>query len=390
MQGIRRLLPLVAWLTALGVGIAAFHHLGAGALAPPPLLEPDQWPVWAAEREPLQVVVALLRLVVLAVAWYLVGVTTIGLVARLSQVAGLIRLTDALTVPVVRRTLQAVLGLGLATAVVGAAVTVPAPPGSGPSAPVAADVYDPQDSDPQVLRAEGLGTPDAPAASETDRGVDHPGSDARPTGGPVHRPDPGAGASGAARDPLPLELLAPPEPTETAPQPTEPAPGPVPTAGTDDAMLPGSASAAGTDGDTLSGSESAAGAEADTLPDPVPPATPPAPSPEAGEQRYVVVSGDSLWLIAARTLEQHWPRAPLDVEVVTYWQQVMEVNRSRLADPEVPDLIFPDQELVLPVVPAPPSDAVAGETAGEAADNTDDAASDVTSALPSAEAGTRR
>ena len=81
---------------------------------------------------------------------------------------------------------------------------------------------------------------------------------------------------------------------------------------------------------------------------------------------------------------------PLDVEVVTYWQQVMEVNRSRLADPEVPDLIFPDQELVLPAVPAPPSDAVAGETAGEAADNTDDAASDVTSALPSAEAGTRR
>jgi hypothetical protein len=125
---------LVGWLAALLVGVAAFHALGDGALAPPPVTDPGAWGPWASTREPLVATVALLRLLVLALAWYLVGVTTVGTVARLTRAARLVRIADALTLPAVRRLLQGALGVGLATAMVGAAApaprVVPAPTGA--------------------------------------------------------------------------------------------------------------------------------------------------------------------------------------------------------------------------------------------------------------------
>jgi hypothetical protein len=143
---------LVAWFAALLVGVAAFHALGAGALAPPPVTDPGAWGAWASAREPLVATVALLRLLVLALAWYLVGVTTVGTVARLTRGARLVRIADALTLPAVRRLLQGALGVGLATAMVGAAAPVPrvAPGATGALA-----------GDLQLVRAET--SPGAPA-----------------------------------------------------------------------------------------------------------------------------------------------------------------------------------------------------------------------------------
>jgi hypothetical protein len=125
----RRALPLIAWLSALLVGLAVFHGLGSGPMAAPPLTDPGTWGAWAVARDPLIATVAVLRLVVLALAWYLVGVTTVGLLARLLRAARLVRLADALTLPLVRRLLQNALGVGLATAMVGAA-TAPVPTGA--------------------------------------------------------------------------------------------------------------------------------------------------------------------------------------------------------------------------------------------------------------------
>ena len=125
----RRAWPLIAWMAALLVGLAVFHGLGSGPMAAPPLTDPSSWGGWAADRDPLVVTVAVLRLLVLALAWYLVGVTAIGLAARLLRAARLVRLADALTLPLVRRLLQSALGVGLATAMVGAA-TAPVPGGS--------------------------------------------------------------------------------------------------------------------------------------------------------------------------------------------------------------------------------------------------------------------
>lgn len=123
MGTLRRLRPLLTWAATLAVAIAMFSALGNGPLAAPPLTTPSAWGEWAAAREPVVATVAILRVAVLAMAWYLVGVTTIGTVGRVAQLASLVRVTDALSVPLVRRVLRTSLGVGLATAVVATAAS---------------------------------------------------------------------------------------------------------------------------------------------------------------------------------------------------------------------------------------------------------------------------
>jgi hypothetical protein len=136
----QRILGFGTWCVALLVGTALFHALGDGRLAPPPL-DPSAWVPWIEDRDALIATMALLRLVVLGLCWYLVGVTTVGTIARLLRAARLTRIADALTLPIVRRLLQQTLGVVLATAMVTAAtgpsLTVPPAP-----VQVAADVGD--------------------------------------------------------------------------------------------------------------------------------------------------------------------------------------------------------------------------------------------------------
>ncbi|MGH8906641.1 MAG: LysM peptidoglycan-binding domain-containing protein [Egibacteraceae bacterium] len=114
----RSLIPLMSWLAALAAAIAILILMGRSGLQTPSVLDPAAWPAWASGRHPLDVAFALLRLVGLAGAWYLLGVTTIGMVARLLCWGRLVRVADVLTVPWVRGLLQGALGLGLATAAV--------------------------------------------------------------------------------------------------------------------------------------------------------------------------------------------------------------------------------------------------------------------------------
>lgn len=111
---------VVGWLSLLVAVLVVFTALGSGVLGPPPLAEPGAWGTWAAQRGPTEVVFALLRLGVVVVAWYLLGVSVIGVAVRLLRLTRLVRLTDVVTVPAVRRLLQGALGLGLATAAVAA------------------------------------------------------------------------------------------------------------------------------------------------------------------------------------------------------------------------------------------------------------------------------
>lgn len=152
--GLRQAMPLVAWLVALGAAIVAFTAMGSGPLAAPPVTDPGAWGRWAAAREPVVATVAVLRLVVLALAWYLVGVTTVGAVARLARMGSLVRLADMLSVPVVRRVLQTSLGVGLATAVVTASAPGLVTP--RPTAPAAAAATaDPVDRTPTMQPLAG-------------------------------------------------------------------------------------------------------------------------------------------------------------------------------------------------------------------------------------------
>jgi hypothetical protein len=275
---LRRSLPLLAWSGSLLAGTALFHAMGSGPLSPPPLTDPSSWQAWADGRDPLTAVVAVLRLLVLALAWYLVGVTTIGALARLSRAARLRRIADALTVPAVRRLLQGALGVGLATAMVGAAT----PAGHRTAA-----------DDVLIARSEG---------GEVRIAVHDGGDEARLTApdelGEV-RMNAAEGEDGAL--PVPLQLL--------------------------DADAPGGREDEVSMRRVVDGTSDRAAS-------------------------YEVVAGDSLWKIAAVTLEAAWGRPPSDAALHRYWGSLIEVNRGRLADPDNADLIFPGQSLVLPPAPA--------------------------------------
>lgn len=76
-------------------------------------------------------------------------------------------------------------------------------------------------------------------------------------------------------------------------------------------------------------------------------ARPPVESP-AARSSWTVEPGDHLWSIAERVLTERLYRAPGQTEVADYWADLIDANRSRLAHPAVPDLIYPGQVFVLP------------------------------------------
>lgn len=89
-------------------------------------------------------------------------------------------------------------------------------------------------------------------------------------------------------------------------------------------------------------------------PDPVPPTMQRINPPEhvaAATSEVVIGAGDHLWSVAERALAAAWGRPPVDAEVAPFWEQVVEVNRPRLADPANPDLLFVGQVVTLPVPP---------------------------------------
>ncbi len=108
---------LVGWFAVLVATIVVFTVLGRGALAAPDLLAPSTWSDWAAGRDTPTAVVAMLRVVVLALAWYLLVATIAAVSAHLTRRARLVRVADAFAVPVVRRLVRAGLGAGLAASV---------------------------------------------------------------------------------------------------------------------------------------------------------------------------------------------------------------------------------------------------------------------------------
>ena len=126
---------LLGWSALLVVAALAVHRVG-GPLAPPPLTEPSLFDEWLAARQPAEAAAAVARLVALGTAWYLLATTVAGLVARVAGVAALVRATDAMTLPFVRRLVNGALGLSFATAALaGAAGAAVADEGGGAAGP---------------------------------------------------------------------------------------------------------------------------------------------------------------------------------------------------------------------------------------------------------------
>lgn len=81
----------------------------------------------------------------------------------------------------------------------------------------------------------------------------------------------------------------------------------------------------------------------------------PAPSTALASDRgsWTVRPGDHFWRIAEEVLTSARGRSPSERETTTYWRRVVEANRSRLVEPNNPDLLIPGQVIDLPGVPAP-------------------------------------
>lgn len=86
------------------------------------------------------------------------------------------------------------------------------------------------------------------------------------------------------------------------------------------------------------------------------------PAPEQEETSVDLVSapepstvtverGDHLWAIATEQLAGQLGHEPSAAEVEPYWQQLIEVNRDRLAEPANPSLIYAGQVLTVPPAP---------------------------------------
>ena len=291
----RRALPLVVWLTCLGVAVVLLLALGGGRLAAPALTDPGSWPQWAAGRDPLEVVMVALRLFALAVAWYLTGVTSVSVLARLVRAARLVRLADALSVGPVKVVVQQALGIGLATGIV--VTAVPGVTAAGRSA-----ASDPR-ADVVVMSAVPESGDDSGEADVVPVGavpVPAPPASSSPSPSPTPSPTPSPAVAPAA--------VAPPTGTQQ-PELAEPA-SPTPT---------------GTEGN----------AEAVDL---------------SRRHEVRVRSGDHFWAISERAVAAHLGRTGSEEEVLAHWQATVAANADRLVVASNPDLLLPGQVVVVPAV----------------------------------------
>ncbi len=103
----------VGWLVALVTTIVALQALGRGGLSTPPLRSVAQFRTWLDQRDTPTAAFAMVRLGSLVLAWYLLIVTLLGLIARAVRNRRLMRLVDAASLPVARRLVATVAGLSL-------------------------------------------------------------------------------------------------------------------------------------------------------------------------------------------------------------------------------------------------------------------------------------
>ena len=130
----KRSLPVLGLIASCGAALCVLPSLGGPSLAGPPL-DPGLWARWVGDRDAVLVVVALLRLAVVATAWYLLAVTLLGVAARAARSARLVRLSDLVTIPAARRLLNAAVGVSVTASSFGA---VPAAAATQPVAVVTA------------------------------------------------------------------------------------------------------------------------------------------------------------------------------------------------------------------------------------------------------------
>jgi len=296
MARVRPVLALIVLLTAEGGAVAGLWELGDRSWAAVDVGQPARWLAATSVGDALA---AVLRLVALAVAAYLLCSTAAYVLARCSGVPAAVRAVRWVTLPTVRRVADRAVAVALTagTALGGPAVGL-------------------------VAAAE------PPVA--------------------VLAPANPAPAWGTAPAPLP-GFIVPPAPLVPSQPPAEPAPVPEVAAS---AVAPELASwvpgLPRADRTVV-----AAGPPAEPSPAPMSgPAThvPAALVDGAKAVVTVVEAGDNLWALSAARLAEATGRTLADLserEVHAYWVTVLAANRDRLPMPDL-DLVHPGDHVTLP------------------------------------------
>lgn len=318
-----RLVPVISWLALLTTSGWWLLGAGSGRLAAPDLGEPGSWTSWLSAREPVDAAFALLRLGALAAVGYLLLITLVGVLARCSGRARLVRWSDRASLPLVRRALDGAVGvgftasaLGLAFVPIGARVVAAAAPGAAVVEVAAGDAtMRATSSATAVATATMSALPDAAEPAQAEAVVaaqaEGPASSAAAT---LRATEAAGGGTATMAASTPAD--AGPTPADAEPTPTAPE-----TAG-----------------------------EPASLDDPAPTATAGATPAEAvlpASMTWTVAPGDHLWSIAEHTVSGGTGTADEDV-TAEYWQRLITVNRDVLVDPDCPDLLFVGQVLTLP------------------------------------------
>lgn len=123
---------LAAWVVVLIGALLCLDLLGSGAMAAPPLgAGADALQRWLDSRGPAIAVFALVRLGAVVFAWYLLGTAVAAVVLRAAGVLRAAAVVESLSLPVLRRLVQAAVGLSFAASTLAPAGAVT--PATGPA-----------------------------------------------------------------------------------------------------------------------------------------------------------------------------------------------------------------------------------------------------------------
>ncbi|MGI8873355.1 MAG: LysM peptidoglycan-binding domain-containing protein [Egibacteraceae bacterium] len=282
---------------------------------------------WLATTPAEDVLVAAVRLLALACAWWLLASTSLYTLARLSRVPAALRAVEWAALPPVRR----VADRAIAVTLVGSTVLG----GAGTAVAAERDGFDVTMPTAVVLSVD-----------DENPGAGHEEAD------PGYRPTPAGEGPGSVTqsEPSPFRLPLPEAPTAVGPPPATDLPSesaePEPAASVQSPpgqpelsqptpAEPTPASERGTQ------QESASARDRETT-----------PGTSQRAAAHTVVRGDSIWTIAHDTLTAAWSRPPSTDEVARYWREVVASNAASLRSGD-PDLIYPGEVVHLPDVPTP-------------------------------------
>jgi len=354
-------LRLIGFIAALLIAIRFLDALGAGLLEPPLVAGGGASIIaWVNGRDTATAVFAIVRIGALAMAWYLLLTISLGALFGLARAARPSAVIAAISLPPVRRIIRAAAGATIGVSVLASAATT----GAGASTAAA--------SPPPTMRR----LPDQPSATSihpttttmtttttTTTTTKASGPSARPATSPIPATRP-ATATTSPRTTIPPAVDPPPPGKDDQTQTTAARVTTLDSTTPRRAVAPTHRSAA-PDAPVTTARGSGQAPPTTPLPAPKTPASGPHDRPmdpplmrrtveadQAEDPAWTVRPGDSFWRIAASHLAIAWQREPSDVEIDPYWRVLIAANRSRLAHPHDPDLLFPGQQLSLPPVPS--------------------------------------